>query len=261
LVACTILAARVRDIDGEMRAIGFQPPAADTPTLLPVAMALAVLFLALLLGNETLLAIGGKWGAAVAPPSFSLNCLGTSYTAMTYGLALLAAIGVYRSLESRGAWRRDTPNSRISGYLLIALAGYGAAWLLLVVLLFPILASQGVDKLFAFTTLRSLSPAAGALLLSVWLRREEIGTRDFIKYTVTTALVLAFVAGFGSLLLLREAETPYRALQVAYDAFQGLISGLSVAFLAELSRSYRNTVMMPAAPREAFLEESEEYSG
>jgi hypothetical protein len=251
LAACTILAARIRDIDGEMRTIGFQPTMADTPTLLPVAMALSLLFLALLVGNETLLAIGGKWGEAVAPPSFSLNCLGTLYTAMTYGASLLAAIGVYRSLQERDAWRRGTRDSQATSYFMVALAGYGAAWLLLTVLLFPIMAAQGLDNLFAFSTFRSLSPAAGALCLSLWLGREEISGREFIRYATTTSLVLALVAGFGSLLLLREGGGSYPVLQVSYDAFQGLISGLAVAFLAELSRSYRNSVMIPVAQRDA----------
>jgi hypothetical protein len=260
LVACTILAARIRDIDGELRAIGFQLTVANAPTLLPVAMALSLLFLALVVGNETLLAIGGRWGAAVAPPSFSLNCLSTSYTAMTYGVSLLAAIGVYRSLDTEGGWRQDTRENPINSYFLVTLAGYGAAWLLLNLLLFPILAAQGLDKLFAFSTFRSLSPGAGALFLSLWLHRKETSGREFVRYATTTSVVLALVAGFGSLLLLREAEDPYPVLQVFYDAFQGLLSGLAVACLAELSRSYRTSVMMPVTERAALLEKVRRFS-
>jgi hypothetical protein len=256
LTACTMLASRIRDIDGEMREIGFQATLEEAPTLLPLAMALSLLFLVLLIANETLLSIGGSWGEAVAPPSFSLNCLSTFYTAITFGASLLAAIGVYRSWSERSAKHKSDLSRSLSLYFLAALFGYGAGWVVLTGVLFPILAPQGLDKLFAFSTFRALSPAAGAILLALWLQRDAVRKHEFVRYAAISATVLALVAGFGSFLLLPEVDESYPVLRVSYDAFQGLISGLAVAFLAEVGRSYQSNVLMATGRRDTSSQDS-----
>ena len=246
LAACTIMAFEVRDIPREMREIGFAKIPATVPTIMPILMVFGLLFFVLIIGNSTLSALG--WQELV-PPSFLLICLSTFYLVFSYGLAALTAISLYRRAEGRGNWKEDSQwASNFTSFFLIGFCAYVSSLLVLSIMLFPILAPQGLDKLANFTTFRSISPAVGALLACGWLHRSMFQW-SFAKFLATTSIVLAVISGFASFLISALSNEPHPLAQILFDAGQGLVGGLAIGFLAEVTRGYLTKSSFPGGTR------------
>jgi hypothetical protein len=238
VASCAIIAFRVRDVTSEVKKLGFAQVGASPPAIIPVLMVFFLLFLVMVLTNSTLSTLLGQAADAVVPPGFALNCISTTYNVVIYAVASSIAIVLYRKLENRGAWHQGPIWARrFTSYFVVAFTAYLASWVLLSVLLFPILASQGLERLTAFSTFRSIPPAVGAVLVCLWLSNKSAGIVDFAKYSVLTALAIGATAGFASLLLSSPGDDPYAMMRIAFDAGQGVLSGLAVAFLSEISRA------------------------
>ena len=246
LAACTIMAFEVRDIPREMREIGFAKIPATIPTIMPILMVFGLLFFVLIIGNSTLAALG--WQELV-PPSFLLICLSTFYLVFSYGVAAFTAISLYRRAEDRENWQEDSQwASNLTSFFLIGFCAYGSSLLVLSVMLFPILAPQGLDKLVNFSTFRSISPAVGALLACGWLHRTMF-LWSFAKFLAITSIVLAAISGFASFLISALSNEPHPLAQILFDAGQGLVSGLAIGFLAEVTRAYLSKSSFPSGTR------------
>jgi hypothetical protein len=116
-------------------------------------------------------------------------------------------------------------------------------------MLFPILAPQGLDKLVNFATFRSISPAVGALLACWWLKQGTLQGPSFVKFLATTSITLAAIAGFASFLISALNNEPEPLPAIVFDAAQGLVSGLAIGFLAEVTRAYLTKTSIPGEPR------------
>jgi hypothetical protein len=151
----------------------------------------------LIIGNSTLAALGFQ---ELVPPSFLLICLSTFYLVFSYGTAAFTAIALYRRREHQGYWR-DNPQwaGSFTEFFPIGVCAYLSSLLVLSIMLFPILAPQGLDKLVNFSTFRSISPAVGALLACGWLKRNTFQWPSFAKFLATTSITLAAIAGFADL--------------------------------------------------------------
>jgi hypothetical protein len=236
LVACAVMAFEVRDIPNEMREMGFAEIPASIPTLMPILMVFGSLFFALIIGNSTLAALGLQ---QLVPPSFLLICLSTFYLVSSYGTAAFTAITLYRRREHQGYWQ-DNPQwaGSFTAFFPIGVCAYLSSLLVLSILLFPILAPQGLEKLLNFATFRSISPVVGALLACGWLRRNSFQWPSFVKFLATTSIALAAISGFASFLISALNREPYPLASILFDAAQGLVSGLAIGFLAEVTRAY-----------------------
>jgi len=246
LAACTIMAFEVRDIPSEMQEMGFAEIPASIPTLMPILMVFGLLFFVLIIGNSTLAALGFQ---ELVPPSFLLICLSTFYLVSSYGVATFTAVTLYRRREHLGYWR-DNPQwaGSFTGFFPIFVCAYVASLLLLSIMLFPILAPQGLDKLVNFSTFRSISPAVGALLACAWLKHNTFQWPSFVKFLATTSISLAAIAGFASFLISALNNEPYPLPPIVFDAAQGLVSGLAIGFLAEVTRAYLTKTSIPGGP-------------
>jgi len=244
LVACTIMAFEVRDIPAEMQEMGFAEIPATIPTLMPILMVFGLLFFVLIIGSSTLAALG--WQELV-PPSFLLICLSTFYLVSSYGTAAFTAISLYRRREHQGYWR-DNPQwaGNFTAFFPIGVCAYLSSLLVLAIMLFPILAPQGLEKLVNFATFRSISPAVGALLVCGWLKRNTFRWPSFAKFLTISSLALAAIAGFASFLISALNHEPYPLAPIIFDAAQGLISGLAIGFLAEVTRAYLTKTSLQA---------------
>jgi hypothetical protein len=236
LAACTIMAFEVRDIPTEMREMGFAEIPASIPTLMPILMVFGLLFFVLIIGSSTLAALGFQ---ELVPPSFLLICLSTFYLVFSYGTAAFTAITLYRRRERQGYWR-DNPQwaGSFTAFFPIGVCAYLSSLLVLSIMLFPILAPQGLDKLVNFATFRSISPAVGALLACWWLKQGTLQGPSFAKFLATTSITLAAIAGFASFLISALNNEPEPLPPIVFDAAQGLVSGLAIGFLAEVTRAY-----------------------
>jgi len=247
LAACTIMAFEVRDIPTEMKEMGFAEIPASIPTLMPILMVFGLLFFVLIIGSSTLAALGLQ---ELVPPSFLLICLSTFYLVFSYGAAAFTAITLYRRREDQGYWR-DNPQwaGNFTAFFLIGVCAYLSGLLVLSIMLFPILAPQGLEKLVNFATFRSISPAVGALLACGWLKRNTFQWPSFVKFLATTSITLAAIAGFASFLISALNNEPHPLPPIVFDAAQGLISGLAIGFLAEVTRAYLTKTSIPSGPR------------
>jgi hypothetical protein len=247
LAACAIMAFEVRDIPTEMREMGFAEIPASIPTLMPILMVFGLLFFVLIIGNSTLAALGFQ---ELVPPSFLLICLSTFYLVSSYGTAAFTAITLYRRREHQGYWR-DNPQwaGNFTAFFSIGVCAYLSSLLVLSIMLFPILAPQGLDKLVNFSTFRSISPAIGALLACGWLKRNTFQWPSFVRFLATTSITLAVIAGFASFLISALNNEPQPLPPIAFDAAQGLVSGLAIGFLAEVTRAYLTKTSIPGGPR------------
>ena len=248
LAACAIMAFEVRDIPSEMREMGFAEIPATIPTLLPILMVFGLLFFVLMISSSTLAALGLQ---ELVPPSFLLICLSTFYLVFSYGAAAFTAITLYRRREDQGYWR-DNPQwaGNFTAFFLIGVCAYLSSLLVLSIMLFPILAPQGLDKLVNFSTFRSISPAVGALLACGWLKRTAFEWPSFAKFLTTTSIMLAAISGFASFLISALNNQPQPFAQIAFDAGQGLVSGLAIGFLAEVTRAYLSKSSFPGRSRD-----------
>ena len=61
---------------------------------------------------------------------------------------------------------------------------------------------------------------------------------SFVKFLVTTSITLAAIAGFASFLISALNNEPEPLPPIVFDAAQGLVSGLAIGFLAEVTRAY-----------------------
>ena len=243
LAACTIMAFEVRDVPSEMQEMGFAEIPAAVPTIMPTLMVFGLLFFVLIIGNSTLAALGLQ---ELVPPTFLLICLSTFYLVFSYGVAAFTAITLYRRREDQGYWRENRQwASDFTGFFLIGVGAYVSSLLVLSIMLFPILASQGLDKLVNFSTFRSISPAIGALLACGWLKRGAVGRPSFVEFLATTSVVLAAIAGFSSFLISALNNEPHPLASIAFDAAQGLVAGLAIGFLAEVTRAYLTKSVLP----------------
>jgi hypothetical protein len=247
LAACTIMAFEVRDIPTEMREMGFAEIPASIPTLMPILMVFGLLFFVLIIGSSTLAALGFQ---ELVPPSFLLICLSTFYLVFSYGTAAFTAITLYRRRERQGYWR-DNPQwaGSFTAFFPIGVCAYLSSLLVLSIMLFPILAPQGLDKLVNFATFRSISPAVGALLACWWLKQGTLQGPSFAKFLATTSITLAAIAGFASFLISALNNEPEPLPPIVFDAAQGLVSGLAIGFLAEVTRAYLTKTAIPGEPR------------
>ncbi|MBV8133625.1 MAG: hypothetical protein JO282_14110 [Alphaproteobacteria bacterium] len=244
LAACTIMAFEVRDIPTEMQEMGFAEIPATIPTLMPIMMVFGLLFFVLIIGNSTLAALGFQ---ELVPPSFLLICLSTFYLVSSYGTATFTAITLYRRREHQGYWRNNPQwAGSFTAFFPIGVCAYVSSLLVLSIMLFPILAPQGLDKLVNFATFRSISPAVGALLACGWLKRNAFQWPSFVKFLATTSTTLAAIAGFASFLISALNNEPYPLPPIVFDAAQGLISGLAIGFLAEVTRAYLTKASIPS---------------
>ena len=247
LAACTIMAFEVRDIPTEMQEMGFAEIPAAIPTLMPILMVFGLLFFVLIIGNSTLAALGFQ---ELVPPSFLLICLATFYLVFSYATATFVAITLYRRREHQGYWR-DNPQwaGSFTAFFPIFVCAYLSSLLVLSIMLFPILAPQGLDKLVNFATFRSISPAVGALLACGWIKRNTFQWPSFIKFLATTSIALAAIAGFASFLISALNNEPHPLPPIVFDAAQGLLSGLAIGFLAEVTRAYLTRTSIPGGRR------------
>jgi hypothetical protein len=159
VAGCTIIAFRVKDIGSELKKMGLSQVGTATPTILPIFMVCFLLFLTLVLMNSTISTVW-KGAASIVPPSFGLNCISTSYTVLTYAVASFVAVVLFRRLDASKSWQDGaTWTRRFMSLFLIVLLAYVASWVALSTLLFPIMAPQGIEKLGAFSTFRSIPPA------------------------------------------------------------------------------------------------------
>ncbi len=247
LAACAIMAFEVRDIPTEMREMGFAEIPASIPTLMPILMVFGLLFFVLIIGNSTLAALGFQ---ELVAPSFLLICLSTFYLVSSYGTAAFTAITLYRRREHQGYWR-DNPQwaGSFTTFFPIGVCAYLSSLLVLSIMLFPILAPQGLDKLVNFATFRSISPAIGALLACWWLKQGRLQWPSFVKFLATTSITLAAIAGFASFLISALNNEPQPLPAIVFDAAQGLVSGLAIGFLAEVTRAYLTKTSISGEPR------------
>ena len=251
LAACTIMAFEVRDIPTEMQEMGFAQIPATIPTLMPILMVFGLLFFVLIIGSSTLAAMGLQ---EVIPPSFLLICLSTFYLVSSYATAAFTAITLYRRREHQGYWR-DNPQwaGNFTACFAIGACAYLSSLLVLSIMLFPILAPQGLDKLLNFATFRSISPAVGALLACGWIKRNAFQWPSFAKFVATTAITLAAIAGFASFLISALNNEPHPLPPIVFDAAQGLVSGLAIGFsrrgYAGLSERHFDPRWTPPQPK------------
>jgi hypothetical protein len=247
LAACAIMAFEVRDIPTEMQEMGFAGIPASIPTLMPILMVFGLLFFVLIIGSSTLAALGLQ---ELVPPSFLLICLSTFYLVSSYGTAAFTAITLYRRREHQGYWRENPQwAGSFTAFFPIGVCAYLSSLLVLSILLFPILAPQGLDKLVNFSTFRSISPAVGALLVCGWLRRNVFQWPSFVKFLATTSITLAAISGFASFLISALNHEPHPFAPILFDAAQGLVSGLAIGFLAEVTRAYLTKTSIQSGPR------------
>ena len=205
------------------------------------------LFFILLIGNSTLAALGRQ---DLVPPSFLLICLSTFYLVFSYGSAAFTGITLYRRLDERGRWQDNQQwASNFTSFFLIGFCAYLSSLLVLSLLLFPILAPQGIEKLINFSTFRSVSPAVGALLACSWLTRNAFEWRRFAIYLGATSVILAAIAGFISFLISALNNEPDPLGQIAFDAGQGFVAGLAMGFLGEVTRTYLTKSALSREPR------------
>jgi hypothetical protein len=183
-------------------------------------------------------------------PSFLLICLSTFYLVFSYGTAAFTAITLYRRREQQGYWR-DNPQwaGSFTTFFPIGVCAYLSSLLVLSIMLFPILAPQGLDKLVNFATFRSISPAIGALLACWWLKQGTLQWPSFVKFLATTSITLAAIAGFASFLISALNNEPQPLPAIVFDAAQGLVSGLAIGFLAEVTRAYLTKTSISGEPR------------
>ena len=66
---------------------------------------------------------------------------------------------------------------------------------------------------------------------------------------MTTSITLAAIAGFASFLISALNNEPHPLPPIVFDAAQGLISGLAIGFLAEVTRAYLTKTSIPSGPR------------
>jgi hypothetical protein len=238
VAACTIIAFRVKDIGSELKKMGFSQVGTATPTILPIFMVCFLLFLTLVLMNSTISTVW-KGAASIVPPSFALNCISTSYTVLTYAVASFVAVVLFRKLDAGKSWQ-DGPTwtRRFMSFFLVALLAYIASWVALSILLFPIMAPQGIEKLGAFSTFRSIPPAVGAIFICAWLHRKEADWNHFANYLLITSVSIGAIAGFASLLLSGGVDDVGAVMTIGFDVVQGVVSGMALAFLSEFTRSY-----------------------
>jgi hypothetical protein len=238
VAACTIIAFRAKDIGSELKKMGFSQVGTATPTILPIFMVCFLLFLTLVLMNSTISTVW-KGAASVVPPSFALNCISTSYTVLTYAVASFVAVVLFRKLDAGKSWQ-DGPawTRRFMSFFLVSLGAYLASWITLSVLLFPIMAPQGMEKLGAFSTFGSIPPAVGTVFICAWLNTKEADWHHFTNYLIITSISIGATAGFASLLLSGGVDGVGAVMPIAFDAMQGLVSGMAIAFLSEFTRSY-----------------------
>jgi hypothetical protein len=104
--------------------------------------------------------------------------------------------------------------------LLVALLAYIASWVALSALLFPIMAAQGIEKLGAFSTFRSIPPAVGAVFICAWLNRKEADWNHFTNYLAITSLSIGAIAGFASPLLSGGVDDVSAVMTIAFDVMQ-----------------------------------------
>ena len=247
LVACAVMAFEVRDIPSEMREMGFAEIPASVPTLMPILTVFGLLFFVLVIGNSTLAALGLQ---QLVPPSFLLICLATFYLVFSYSTAAFTAISLYRRRENQGYWRANPQwAGSFTGFFPIGVCAYLSSLLVLSIMLFPILAPQGLDKLVNFSTFRSISPAIGALLLCAWLRRDTYQRPSYAKFLATTSITLAAISGFASFLIAALNNEPYLLPTILFDAAQGLVSGLAIGVLAEVARTYLTKTSISSGSR------------
>lgn len=131
----------------------------------------------------------------------------------------------------------------------IGVCAYVSSLLVLSIMLFPILAPQGLDKLLNFSTFRSMPPAVGALLACWWLKQGTFRWSSFAKFLATTSITLAAIAGFASFLISALNNEPEPIPALVFDAAQGLVSGLAIGFLAEVTRAYLTKTSIPGEAR------------
>jgi hypothetical protein len=100
------------------------------------------------------------------------------------------------------------------------------------------MAPQGIEKLGAFSTFRSIPPAVGAVFICAWLNRKEADWSHFANYLLIISISIGAIAGFASLLLSGGVDDLGAVMTIAFDVTQGVVSGMALAFLSEFTRSY-----------------------
>jgi hypothetical protein len=66
------------------------------------------------------------------------------------------------------------------------------------------------------------------------------------NYLLITSISVGAIAGFASLLLSGAVDDHGDVMTTAFDAMQGVVSGMALAFLSELTRSYPGDWFFPA---------------
>ena len=72
---------------------------------------------------------------------------------------------------------------------------------------------------------------------------------SFVKFLATTSITLAAIAGFASFLISALNNEPQPLPAIVFDATQGLVSGLAIGFLAEVTRAYLTKTSISGEPR------------
>jgi hypothetical protein len=72
---------------------------------------------------------------------------------------------------------------------------------------------------------------------------------SFARFLATTSIVLAVISGFASFLISALSNEPHPLAQILFDAGQGLVSGLAIGFLAEVTRAYLTKSSFPGGTR------------
>jgi hypothetical protein len=72
---------------------------------------------------------------------------------------------------------------------------------------------------------------------------------SFVKFLATTSITLAAISGFASFLISALNHEPHPLAPILFDAAQGLVSGLAIGFLAEVTRAYLTKTSIQSGPR------------
>jgi hypothetical protein len=87
------------------------------------------------------------------------------------------------------------------------------------------------------------------LLACGWLKRNTFQWPNFVKFLASTSITLAAISGFASFLISALSNEPHPLPPIVFDAAQGLVSGLAIGFLAEVTRAYLSKASIPGGPR------------
>jgi len=237
LFSCALMGFRTRDISAETKRIGFTITVIDVPTVVPFLSVFFLLFIVLLLRDATLLLFGDTVKRLV--PSFTLSCLNAANIVLTYGISSFVAFTCYHKLEDRGHWQKESKwVQRFTAYVGIWAFSYVTSLIVVSALLFT--TSLPTLEALKLPIFLSLAPAVAGVLMAAWLRHEEFVLSTFIGYLTAYALIIAALAGFASLVLYQGIE--HLMARVAFETTQGLVVGLAIGFLAEVTRSYQSNV-------------------